>query len=38
METAQKVIKGKGGLLELAKQLGTGSQAGQGMGDSRDSF
>jgi hypothetical protein len=32
MNTAQKVIKVKGGLLELAKQLGTVSQACQVMG------
>jgi len=38
MNTTQKVIKVKGGLLELAKQLGNVSQAGKGMGDSRDSF
>jgi hypothetical protein len=31
------VIKGKVGLLELAKQLGNGSQACKVMGDSRDS-
>jgi hypothetical protein len=29
MNTAQKVLKGKVGLLELAKQLGKGSQAGK---------
>jgi hypothetical protein len=32
MNTAQKVIKVKVGLLELAKQLGNVSQACQGMG------
>ena len=38
MNTAQKVIKVKGGLLELAKQLGNGSQACKVRGYSRDSF
>ena len=38
MNTAQKVIKVKVGLLELAKQLGTVSQACKVMGLSRDSF
>jgi transposase InsO family protein len=38
MNTAQKVIKVKLGLLELAKQLGNGSQACKVMGYSRDSF
>jgi len=38
MNTTQKVIKGKVGLLELAKQLGNVSQACKGMGYSRDSF
>src|SRR5262249_20396058 len=38
MTTAQKIIKTKGGLLELAKQLGNVSRAGRVMGDSRDSF
>jgi Winged helix-turn helix len=37
MNTAQKVIKVKVGLLELAKQLGNVSQACKGMGYSRDS-
>jgi hypothetical protein len=36
MKTTQKVIKGKVGLLELAKQLGNGSQACKVMGYSRD--
>lgn len=36
--TAQQVSKVKVGLLELAKQLGNVSQAGKGMGYSRDSF
>ncbi len=27
MNTAQKVLKVKGGMLEVAKQLGNGSQA-----------
>jgi transposase len=35
---AQKVIKAKVGLLELAKQLGKVTQACKVMGDSRDSF
>ena len=34
----QKVIRGKVGLLELAKQLGNVSQACKIMGYSRDSF
>ena len=38
MNTAQKVIKVKVGLLELAKQLGNVSQACKVMGFSRDSF
>src|SRR5438874_7644983 len=38
MSTAQKVIKAKAGLLELAKQLGNVSQACKVMGYSRDSF
>ena len=38
MTQAQKVIKTKGGLLELAKQLGNVSQACQFIGYSRDSF
>jgi transposase InsO family protein len=38
MKTAQKVIKVKVGLLELAKQLGNVSQACKVMGYSRDSF
>src|ERR1051326_3254961 len=38
MQTAQKVIKVKVGLLELAKQLGNVSQACKVMGYSRDSF
>jgi transposase len=38
MNTTQKVIKVKVGLLELAKQLGNVSQAGKVMGYSRDSF
>src|SRR5262249_37284802 len=38
MSTAQKVIKAKVGLLELAKQLGNVSQACKVMGYSRDSF
>lgn len=37
MNTAEKVIKVKVGLLELAKQWGNGSQAGKVMGDSRES-
>src|SRR6202022_5026090 len=36
--TEQKVIKAKVGLLELAKQLGSVSQACKVMGYSRDSF
>src|SRR5215468_7861561 len=38
MTTEQKIIKGKVGLLELAKQLGNVSQACKVMGYSRDSF
>ena len=38
MNTAQKVIKVKVGVLELAKQWGNVSQACKVMGDSRDSF
>jgi transposase InsO family protein len=38
MNTAQKVIKAKVGVLELAKQLGNVSQACKVMGYSRDSF
>lgn len=38
MNTAQKVIKVKLGVLELAKQLGNVSQACKVMGYSRDSF
>jgi hypothetical protein len=38
MKTAQKVIKVKVGLLELAKQLGNVSQACKVMGYRRDSF
>jgi transposase InsO family protein len=38
MSTEQKVIKAKVGLLELAKQLGSVSQACKIMGYSRDSF
>jgi hypothetical protein len=38
MNTAQKVIKVKVGLLELAKQLGNVSHACKVMGYSRDSF
>src|SRR5436305_15159833 len=38
MTTQQKVIRGKVGLLELAKQLGNVSQACRVMGYSRDSF
>lgn len=38
MNQAQKVIRGKVGLLELAKQLGNVSQACKIMGYSRDSF
>ena len=38
MTTAQKIIKTKVGVLELAKQLGNVSKACQLMGYSRDSF
>ena len=38
MTREQKVIRGKVGLLELAKQLGNVSQACKMMGYSRDSF
>src|SRR5512145_2347298 len=38
MTTAQKIIKTKVGVLELAKQLGNVSQACKVMGYSRDSF
>ena len=38
MTKDQKVIRGKVGLRELAKQLGNASQACKIMGDSRDSF
>ena len=38
MNTVQKVIKVKVGLLELAKQLGNVSQACKVMGYSRESF
>src|SRR5580765_6693413 len=38
MTTEQKVIRAKVGLLELAKQLGSVSQACKVMGYSRDSF
>ena len=38
MTQAQKVIRAKAGLLELAKQLGNVSQACKIMGYSRDSF
>jgi molybdenum-dependent DNA-binding transcriptional regulator ModE len=38
MTREQKVIRGKVGLLELAKQLGSVSQACKVMGYSRDSF
>jgi transposase len=38
MNTTQKVLKVKVGLLELAKQLGNVSQACKVMGYSRDSF
>ena len=38
MSPQQKVIKGKVGLLELAKQLGNVSRACRVMGYSRDSF
>src|SRR5215217_7932907 len=38
MTKEQKIIRAKVGLLELAKQLGNGSQACKMMGYSRDSF
>jgi hypothetical protein len=38
MNHEQKVIRVKVGVLDLAKQLGTVSQACRVMGDSRDSF
>ena len=38
MTKDQKVIRGKIGLLELAKQLGNVSQACKMLGYSRDSF
>ena len=38
MTKDQKVIRGKVGLLELAKQLGNVSQACKMLGYSRDSF
>jgi Winged helix-turn helix len=38
MTKDQKIIKGKVGLLELARQLGNVSQACKMLGDSRDSF
>jgi transposase InsO family protein len=38
MTKEQKIIRAKGGLLELAKQLGNVSQACKMMGYSRDSF
>ena len=38
MTTEQKIIRAKVGLLELAKQLGSVSQACKIMGYSRDSF
>src|SRR6195952_586822 len=38
MTTNQKIIRGKVGVLELAKQLGNVSQACKIMGFSRDSF
>src|SRR5215475_9268778 len=38
MTTEQKVIRAKVGVLELAKQLGSVSQACRVMGYSRDSF
>jgi len=38
MTKDQKIIKGKVGLLELAKQLGNVSQARKMLGYSRDSF
>ena len=38
MTKEQKIIRAKVGLLELAKQLGSVSQACKMMGYSRDSF
>ena len=38
MTKDQKIIRAKAGLLELAKQLGSVSQACKIMGYSRDSF
>ena len=38
MTSNQKIIRGKVGVLELAKQLGNVSQACKIMGFSRDSF
>jgi hypothetical protein len=38
MTREQKIIRSKVGLLELAKQLGSVSQAWEVMGYSRDSF
>lgn len=38
MSNEQKIIRAKAGLLELAKQLGSVSQACKVMGYSRDSF
>ena len=38
MTSNQKIIRGKVGVLELAKQLGNVSQACKMMGFSRDSF
>lgn len=38
MTKDQKIIRAKAGLLELAKQLGSVSQACRIMGYSRDSF
>jgi hypothetical protein len=38
MNQEQKIIRGKVGVLELAKQLGNVSRACQIMGNSRDSF
>ena len=38
MTREQKIIRGKVGLLELARQLGSVSQACKVMGYSRDSF
>jgi len=38
MTSNQKIIRGKAGVLELAKQLGNVSQACKMMGFSRDSF